>query len=735
MRLKLSLFLLLTLFTLASSAQQRPKIGLVLSGGGAKGAAHIGVLKVLEQSRVPIDYIVGTSIGAYVGGLYALGYTPEEIETIMLSTPWDQSYSDFVPREDLLFADQALRDQYNISLRLGYSDKRLKAPSGLLLGQTASQLLRGSTDVIAKFDHFDQLTIPFRAVATDLVTSKAIVIEKGSITKAMSASAAVPSILEPVLIDNRLLVDGGISNNMPVDVIKDMGAELVIAVDIGSPLADKEDITNTIDVLNQLSTILTNNTTLEQKRNLTASDLYIRPDIDNLSTTDFSIMPQALALGKLAANSQLDKIKKLSISEQLYSEYKANRAAISQKWFSVLTQPIIAIDYQNNSKVNQKIIAEHFAIKVGDVVDKEQLKLAIDRVYSLDKFERVDAEFKDSKNGRILVLTTNEKSWGPHFINFGFSLQSDFSSSTHIALDAAYILNDITSNGGQWKNELSIGWETLLATEFKQPIGDTQAFYTRARLAFAQDKWAQLNLRPELENEYLQSLAGLGINYNNQGVIELGLVADKGDLRFNNTGFEGITYTSYGGYLAFGFDNLNSINFPTSGNKLSIDIFWRQDQYKHSIIDDANDNSVEVQLNWRGALALGKHTFVGIASFATLDNKNDFSVHISELGGFLNLSGYSKDALIGSHKAFSAIVYQYDLGREFAGDTSLPLYLGTSVEMGNVWSDKEVIKFDDLITSGSIYLGTDTTFGPAVIGLGYASGGEYAFFVSIGKNW
>ena len=330
---------------------------------------------------MPIDYIVGTSIGAYVGGLYALGYSPEQIETIMLSTPWQQSYSDFVPRENLLFDDQALRDKYNISLRLGYSDGVLKAPSGLLLGQTASQLLRDSTDVIAEFEHFDQLTIPYRAVATDLVTSKTVVIDRGSITKAMSASAAVPSILEPVLIDNQLLVDGGISNNLPVNVIRAMGAEIIIAVDIGSPLAKKENITNTIDVLNQLSTILTNNTTIEQKQNLTKSDLYIRPDIDELGTTDFSIMSQALALGELAAKAQVNKIKSLSISDSAYDDYQKNRVLIAQPWFSALSKAIIKIDYQNNSRVNQSIIAEHFAIHIGDVVSKQQLKLAIDRVY------------------------------------------------------------------------------------------------------------------------------------------------------------------------------------------------------------------------------------------------------------------------------------------------------------------------------------------------------------------
>ena len=715
--------------------EQRPKIGLVLSGGGAKGAAHIGVLKVLEKHNVPIDYIVGTSIGAYVGGLYALGYSPDEIEKIMLNLPWDESYSDFVPRQSLMYTDQALRDKYNISLRLGYSDNTLKAPSGLILGQTATQLLRLSTDVITQFKSFDQLAIPYRAVATDLATSKAVVLGSGSITKAMSASAAVPSIVEPVVINNRLLVDGGISNNMPVDVLREMGAQRIIAVDIGSPLATKEEIKNTIDVLNQLSTILTNNTTIKQVKKLNSQDLYIRPQIEGLSTTDFSIMPQALALGTSSANEQLDKIKTFSITDELFLTHLEKRKSKSSTWFQAIEQPITAIEYLNHSTVNKAIIAENFAINIGDVVTKNQLKLAIDRVYALDRFERVDAEFIDTDKGRILQLTTQEKSWGPDFLNFGFSLQTDFSSSTIIAIDSAYILNDVTDNGGQWKNELSIGWEAGIATEFYQPMGINQHLYTRVRAEYAQDKWAQSSQKPELTNKYLQTLGGFGYHYVNQGLLEVGVVAESGDLSFEDKRLGEIEYLSYGGYIYLGFDDLNSINFPTSGNKLALEFFWRRDEYKQELTEDTLDNSLEVNLNWRGALGIGNHTFVGIASFSTVENDSDFSVHITELGGFLNLSGYTKDALIGNHKAFTAIVYQYDLGRDVPGGTGLPIYLGTSLEMGNVWGNNESVKFDDLINSGSIYIGTDTSFGPAAIGIGYASDGEATFFLSLGKNW
>jgi len=724
------------------SNQTRKKVGLVLSGGGAKGAAHIGVLRVLEQNNVIIDYIVGTSIGAYVGGLYALGYNVNDIEKIMLTLPWNDGYSDFIPRQNLLFEDKKLRDQYNISLRLGYSDGQFKMPQGFLLGQTVSQLLQQSTDLVSLFsgeNGFDNLAIPYRAVASDLVTAKPVVLSSGSITQAMKASAAVPGIVAAVKIDGKLLVDGGITNNMPIDVIKKMGADIVIAVDIGSPLTDKNDLNSAISVINQLSTILTNNTSLAQKTLLTEQDILLRPAIDDLSTTDFSIMGKALLLGEQEALNNLGKIQTLSLDASTYQNVQEQRKVKAKAWFEALPRAIVDIQYRNNSNVSESIIAEHFAIHIGDIVNQAQLRLAIDRVYALDKFEQVNAEFIDNEAGRVLMLTTEKKSWGPNYLNFGFSLKSDFSDSTIVALNAGYALNDITANGGLWLNEIRLGWEPMVASEFYQPLTKQQQYYFRTRAEYAQDKWEERQDRPEVTNKFVYGALAMGFNYANNGIVETGISAEKGNLSFNNQQSTDQKYRSLGGYATFAFDSLDSINFPTQGNKLSLDVFLRNDVYDAGFTDGSSENSTEIKLNWRGAFGFRGHTFVGISSFATVltekGRDSDFTVHVSELGGFLNLSGYQQDALIGAHKAFVAVVYQYDLGRKVLGGSGLPIYLGTSLEAGNTWSLKQSVKFDDLISSGSVYLGTDTSFGPAVIGVGYASGGEHTVFLSLGKNW
>ena len=728
-------------YTAEISKNDRPRIGLVLSGGGAKGAAHIGVLRVLEQNNVPIDYIVGTSIGSYVGGLYALGYRVDEVEKIMLGLPWADGYSDFIPRQSLQFEDKKSRDQYNISVRLGYSEGRFKMPQGFLLGQTISQLLQQSTGLVSVFsaeNGFDQLSIPYRAVASDLVTAIPAVLSSGNLSQAIKASSAVPGIVAAVNIDGRLLVDGGITNNMPIDVIKKMGAEHIIAVDIGSSLSKKDELNSAIAVINQLSTIITNNTSLQQKKNLSEQDILLRPAIDDLSTTDFSIMGQALLLGEQEALNHLTEIEKLSIDEDSYQYYLKEKSAKANVWFSAISQPIIEIQYQNNSKVSERIIAEHFNIALGSIINQEELRLAIDRVYALDKFEQVNVEFIDSSAGRKLILTTQKKSWGPNYLNFGFSLKSDITNETHIALDIAYELNDITTNGGLWLNEIALGWEPMLASEFYQPLTEQQQYFFRSRAEIGIDKLEAAKSRPEITDKYLYAGLGLGINFTNNGIVEGGFIGQRGDLSVENISTE-YEYRSLGSYISLNFDDLDSINFPTQGNKLSLDVFWRNDVYEPLIVEEKSVRSLQVEFNWRGAFGVGSHTFVGISSLATVisdqDSNNDFTIHVSELGGFLNLSGYQQDALIGAHKVFAAVVYQYDLGREVLVGSGIPIYLGVSFEVGNTWGLNEAVKVDDLISSSGLYLGTDTSFGPAVFGIGFTNDGEHTMFLSLGKNW
>nr|WP_254304228.1 patatin-like phospholipase family protein [Shewanella sp. VB17] len=736
-------------------AEVRPKIGLVLSGGGAKGAAHIGVLKVLEENRVPVDYIVGTSIGAYIAGMYALGYSATEIEKIMMNESWSDGYSDTIPRESLGYRNKQQRDRFNIPLDMGYSDETVKLPNGFLRGQTMSQLLQRSTGLVHQFGHFDELAIPYRAVATDLETSEAVILVEGSIVKAMQASAAVPGALQPIEYHGKLLVDGGIANNMPVDVVKALGADIVIAVDIGSSLVKKNELDSTVAVLNQLSTILTNASTARQKLLLSEDDILIRPEVGDMSTTDFDIMPQAFSLGEKAALTHVLSLKGLSIGEVEYAIYNKNKQRISRRWLDSSQRPLVKLVFNNDSKVSESLLRESLDLHEGDVVSKEQLNKAIANVYSLDKFEHVNAEFMDTDQGRVLTVNTKAKSWGPNYFDIGFSWEDDLSEDSNIALDFSYTMNNLTDTGGEWRNEIRLGLEKLLSTEFYQPLDYEQDFYTRTKLSYElQDKDVYLNntrLLRMVQTTYTAD-AGIGYYYTKNGMVEVGLIGEKGKLK-NDILLGQFKYKSYGAYFKLGFDDLNSMSFPTSGNRFTLNMYYRNESSSETELIGCSgdfelincselselighlDHSLQIEADWRGALSLGNHAFVGIGSFATVDSENSFSPHLTELGGFLNLSGYHKNSLVGTHKVFGAFVYQYDLGRDVLGMTDYPLYLGSSIEAGNVWSNKESVDLDDLIYSGSLYFGTDTTMGPAALGVGWADSGDMTIFLFLGKSW
>ncbi|MDR9768582.1 patatin-like phospholipase family protein [Shewanella baltica] len=730
--------IILCLCMTPSMAAERLKIGVVLSGGGAKGAAHVGVLKILEEHNIPVDYIAGTSIGAYVAGMYSLGYSASEVEAIMMGVDWDSGYSDTIPRNILSYRDKQLRDRYNIPLNIGYNEGQVRAPSGLLRGQTMSQLLRQSTDLVQQFGNFDDLAIPYRAVATDLETSLPVVISHGSMVKAMQASATVPGALQPAQIDGKLLVDGGIANNMPVDVVKAMGADIIIAVDIGSPLVKKDKLDSTIAVLDQLSNFLTNASTEKQKLLLTDKDVLIRPAIDALSTTDFTIMPLALTLGKEAANGQLDKLSSMSVSPEEYAAYVEAKKAKGKLLMADVRHSVNEIVFDNQSKVSLNLLTETLNIKPGQAVSKDELNEALKRIYSLNKFERVDAEFVEGEDGRVLTVTTKAKSWGPNYFQLGFNWEDDFNSESAISFDMAYTMTDLTFNGGEWRNEIKLGMEKLFATEFYQPLDRDQQFFSRARYQYDTRNWDLYDNNNRLltfDKKTHTIELGIGYNYTSQGMIELGLVAEKGAIINDAWLLRDLDFSSYGAYFRFGYDSLDSISFPTSGNRVTLNVYVRNEDFDDIIDDNQNQYSVQIEADWKGALSVGNHAFVGKASISTNDNDGMNTLHLSELGGFLNLSGYHKDSLTGAHKVFGAFVYQYDLGRDALGMTDYPLYLGWSLEAGNVWDERSEVTLTDLIYASSLYIGTDTSMGPAAIGFGITDLGDKSFYLFVGKNF
>jgi NTE family protein len=736
------LLLLALLLPSFQAHAERPKIGLALAGGGAKGSAHIAVIEILEANNIPVDYIAGTSIGAYVGGLYALGYSAAEIREIMYNAQLERGFSDTIDRGKLQYRDKRIHDTFNVGLQMGYRNKEIRFPWALLYGQSMLAVYHRSVGGIPIFDSFDDLAIPFRAVATDLATNQAIVLDKGNLIKSMKASATVPGALVPVVLGGKYLVDGGMAANLPVSQVREMGADIIIAIDISAPMQDVEEIRSGLSVLNQISSFLTVKNLEEQKKMLTDDDFYIRPDIDHLKTSDFSDLSRAYDQGKIAAEAQLQRLQDLGIDARQYQQYQQHKREKLESLHNQANQPVVKIILSNRSAYSAEFILDALNLQDGEVITTDELLAAVDRVYSLDRFELVDAFFEQRAEGRVLVVEVTEKSWGPNYFDIGLGFEHDFSLDSVINIDFAYTVGHITDNNGEWRNELGLGTDSNFHSELYLPLDRAQRYYSSIDYEFLREG---RNFFVENERAFVVDFdihridLALGYKLKAVSVLESGLIFERGDIDSEAIIDGNLEYDSPGVFIHYGYDTLDHVSFPSRGNQFSFSVIYREEDVNGTSIfggDPVNEDffSTQYLLDWEGAVTKGNHGFVGRTSFTYLDSEIDQSIHYAQLGGFLNLSGYHRNALIGNHKVFASLTYQYNLGRSLFNLSKFPIYVGSSFEQGNVWESSDSIKYDDLITAGSIFISTDTNLGPVALGYGYAEGDNNAVYFYLGKN-
>ncbi len=735
------LFLVLLLATSPVFAE-RPRIGLALSGGGAKGSAHVAVLEVLEANHIPVDYIAGTSIGAYVGGLYALGYSASEVKKIMFEADLERGFSDTIDRQDLPYRTKQQKDRFNVPIEIGFRAGKIRLPGGLLYGQTMSSIYRSSVGNVANFTSFDDLPIPFRAVATDLATGDAVVLDSGNLVKSMQASSAVPGALVPVEIQGRYLVDGGLSENLPISQVKRMGADIIIAIDISSPLLGNEALESSISVLQQLSNLLILQNIERQKQLLSSDDIYIRPDVSQLSTTDFGDLPKALEAGEIAAQLEIEELRRISIDADEYRQYHQLKREKLDVIKRAGRQPVAKVILANRSSVSDEFLMATFGILDGSYVSEDELAAAVSRLYALDRFERVDAEFEFREEGKVLVVEATEKSWGPNHFEMGFGWEDDFTLDSVINLDFAYIRKNITDNDGELRTEIGIGTNKRFSSEVHLPLGDPQLLYYSASYEYqneSRDYFIRNQPSVFFEFDIHQVDMSIGYNLQNESIIEAGITFAQAEYDNELSVQDDLRYDSPGIFLTYGFDTLDRRSFPTRGNRITLDIIRWEEDVRGDLITGTESiadtyRSTQYLADLRTATSLGEHGLVGKLSLAYSDSETNQSVHYSQLGGFLNLSGYHKNALIGNSKVFGMLAYQYDLGKSLLGLTGFPVYIGASIESGNVWLIDEPITLDDLIPAGSIFLSTDSKLGPLALGIGFAEGDNNSVYFYLGKS-
>jgi NTE family protein len=707
-------------------AKSRPSIGLVLSGGGARGASHIGVLKVLEQLRVPVDIITGTSMGAIVGGMYAYGYSVEEIEQLLRDTDWDKVFQDEPPRKERSFRRKL--DDYNFLIKqeAGIKDGRFVIPKGLLQGQQLILKLKSLT-VFSPRD-FDELPIRFRAVAADIENGEAVVLGHGSLATAMLASMAIPGVLAPVEWDGRLLIDGGMSNNVPVRLAREMGADILIVVDLSGEPRGRDALTSPFSILNQILGFTIQRNTAEQLESLGADDVLLRPDLGGYSSTDFWRAAEMIDSGVTAAELNRQRLEEIAVSESAYEQYQQSvrrRRGVSPRIGNIV------ID--NRSPLDTDVIKSHIHLEPGDELDISVLEEDIDRLHGLNIFERVDYDIVPQGQRSDLIIEAKEKEWGPHYMRFGLNMESDFEGSGNFNFATSYTMTPINGRGGEWRTEVQVGRDKQFSTELYQPIDKSLRYYVRSALSYSESHVGQFESGKQVADVEvsLSSLTlGAGRHLGHWGQVEIAAftgVADVnpyiGDLSISSQ------ETDIGGfYVSFGYDLQDSINFPRYGSIANVQWLASREEFGA----DYESDEIHAMTIW--ANTWNKHTLLLWFGVGGVTNNDAPADRALGLGGLFGLSGYHKSELTGRYAGIARAIYFKEIG-DARSVLKVPVYIGGSLEAGNVWNERDDIRVDSLILAGSLSLSIDSPIGPIYFAQGFAEGGRTATYLYLGRTF
>lgn len=709
----------------------RPRVGLVLSGGGARGLAHIGVLKVLERLRVPVDCIAGTSMGAVVGGLYASGMSAAEIEALVRTLDWRDSFQDSSPRQDLDYRRKQEERQFLVRLPVGFDREGFKLPRGLIQGQKLTQVLRHHTLPVAAVEDFDRLPVRFRAVATDIETGEAVVLERGDLTEAMRASMSAPGVFTPVESGGRLLVDGGLVNNLPVDVVRAMGVDVVIAVDVSFRPQARSELTSAIAMSNQMVAVMLEREAARQRDSLGEQDLLVEPALGTLSSIEFSRVAQFLRRGEEAALASADRLRQLAVGEAGWQAYRARHELRGT------SMPVI--DF-----VRAAPGSESYAARVetalgplaGEPLRPDSLERGVRRLYGDGTFEAVDYRLVTEGGSQGLEVSARPKGWGPNYVRFGLELQDDFEGSNSFNAGMRLLFTELNAAGGEFQLDLQIGNEPTLFAELYQPLRPASPWFVAPRLRIDRRNFDVISGDYRLAEYRVRTAEGgldLGRELGNWGEARVGLLRATGSSQLRvgdpfgdlprRSDFERGEV-----YARFGLDRLDSAYFPRDGEMFALD--WHSGRESLG----ADYDSDQLTLDWLVARSRGRDTGVlwvtgGSNISAPADAVQDFFT----LGGLFNLSGRVADSLAGPHFAIARGIYYRQVGRGGQGFLNVPSYVGASLELGNVWDRRSDIGFGGARLNGAGFVGLDTPLGPVYLAVGFDEGGGNSFYLLLGR--
>ncbi len=704
---------------------KRPKICLVLSGGGARGAAHIGVIKVLEEYRVPIDCIAGTSMGSLIGAGYASGISVADMEKTINRLTTDKLFIDQPPRAELQIRrkqeDRSLLFSPEIGLgSLGGS----MLPQGVVSGVQLESVLR---DLAAPgYRNFDELPIPFRAVATNLETGGEVVFDKGELASVMRASMSVPVAIAPIEIDGKLLVDGMLVNNLPVNVARAMGADIIIAVNVGTPLMKRNELGSILGVAGQMLSILTEQNVQAAIASLKPTDILISPELGDFTTFDFDHLPATLSIGEAAARKVADQLSRLSLSPEQYALYRKGLSTLAAQDL----RPVDKIRFENLKRVNPEYAKSLMDTKPGEPIKQEVLNKDLRRIYGTRDFEHVNYRIIEDHGQRVLAVDAAERSWGPNYFRFGLGLDSDFQGNAHFTVQGRLRKTWINSLGAEWVTDMQVGHTDRIMSEFYQPI-DIQHRYFVAPLIELKQSTTDLFSNDKLIARYgiKRSRIGLDIgrDMGQYGQVRLGIRAGvvNPSLAIGSPSLSpGADSISEGAFVAsLLLDQLDSVYFPRSG--------WLASAILYNANSSLGADDAYTKWDARGTLvrSFDRHTFslTGVANGSMDGTLPKYDQN--QWGGFLRQSGYQVGQLLGESLTFGRLMYYNKLKEYQIFDG---LYVGFSLEFGKMRNPLVPGNTTDLIKSAATFVATDSPIGPVYFAYGRADDGNSSFYLFLG---
>jgi len=702
---------------------KRPKVGLVLGGGGARGFSHVGILKVLEENHIPVDCIVGTSAGALVGASYASGRTPAEMQERIKKADWNKMFYAQAPRQSYPFRRKQDDALSMLDIEVGLSDKgSIKLPHSAISTQQVELFLRSLTfGGTAK--NFDQLGIPYRAIATDLLTGDMVILKDGDLVTAMRASMAVPGVFPSVPTGGRMLVDGGLVRNLPVDIARQVCADVVIAVDVGAAPLTQEEISSIFSIVDQYTRLMMIQNVKPQVTNITSKDLLITPVFGELSSMDFGKGEALFDIGEKAAREALPRLKAYSVSPAEYEEWSKQRNAKR-----LAPKPIKKVEVASSGWVNPEVLKSVLDVKVGELLPQDDFAKKLTGLYARGDFSQLDYELIDDGDGQNLLILPVKKSWGPNYLNFGLSLGTDFVNSYPWNLTAMYRRTWVNDLGAEWKTVLQGGSSSLFQTEFYQPLQLSGYSFLAPYFAHKRQPVALWQEGSQVaEYEYIKTSTGIdiGTGWTKYGELRFGPVYHN----YNSTRQIGSdilpdskTY-DYGLRLNLFFDQLDNYFFPRAGQYLNVYAFaslaGSDDLHNYGLYGFLFRNGMPVgdgaiQLTLKGQYSQGQ---------------NDTVSDVSWLGGFLNLSSYRYQEMIGDEFGYGSAQYYHPFG--FLSGT----YWGLALESGRVFDHFEEDLADYWHYSGTTYLAYDSLLGPIYLAGAYGDNNKFSFYFMLGKQF